>query len=184
MFGFTLSDADCNIIDTATSQLNPIVGDCGREYRQPPYLTASGDLSHHMKTLPKVYDRIAATGRNNRWRISSNSRFDSICGYSRAVREGNRVLVSGTTATHGADRAICSGDVRRQAVYILDKLSASLEDVVRTRIYMKDCTQWEAVSLVHGRYFCDCLPANTLIEVRGLVGPYDIEIELEAVVEE
>jgi aryl-alcohol dehydrogenase-like predicted oxidoreductase/enamine deaminase RidA (YjgF/YER057c/UK114 family) len=191
LFGFSLSDDDCNIIDTATSRLNSIAGDCGREYRQPPYLTASGDLSHHMKTLPKVYDKIAATGRNNRWRISSNSRFESICGYSRAVREGNRVLVSGTTATHGADRAICSGDVRGQAVYILDKLSAaldalgaSLEDVIRTRIYMKDCTQWQAVSLVHGRYFCDCLPANTLIEVRDLVGPYDIEIELEAVVEE
>jgi enamine deaminase RidA (YjgF/YER057c/UK114 family) len=73
--------------------------------------------------------------------------------------------------------------------YILDKIAASiealggaLEDVVRTRIYIRDQSQWEAVSRVHGRYLGHVRPANTLVEVSGLIGGYDVEIEAEAVV--
>ena len=78
-----------------------------------------------------------------------------------------------------------------QAVYILDKIAASIEalggameDVVRTRIYLRDQSQWEAVSRVHGRYLGHVRPANTLVEVSGLVGDYDVEIEAEAIVAE
>ncbi|MGK0231642.1 MAG: enamine deaminase RidA (YjgF/YER057c/UK114 family), partial [Gammaproteobacteria bacterium] len=117
------------------------------------------------------------------------SEYEPICGYSRATRVGNRVLVSGTTATHGESRAIGADDYRAQATYILDKISASLaslgatlNDVVRTRIYLDDASQWEAVSRVHGRYFADCLPANTLVEVSSLIGGYGVEIEAEAVI--
>ena len=189
VFDFVLSDSNLEEIEQAAANLKPLPRDCGDEYRHPPYLTASGDLSHHLASLPKVYQRVPVAGKPDRWRLSSGSEFEPICGYSRAVRVGDRVLVSGTTATHGVSRAISPGDVRGQAVYILDKISASLEslgaslsDVIRTRIYMKDCSQWEAASRVHGRYFADCLPANTLIEIADLVGPYDIEIEAEAVV--
>jgi enamine deaminase RidA (YjgF/YER057c/UK114 family) len=108
-------------------------------------------------------------------------------GYSRAVRSGKRILVSGTTATHGSGEVVCKGDVHGQAVYILDKIAASisslggaLSDVVRTRIYLRDANDWEPVARVHGRFFGDVRPANTLIAVADLVGEYDVEIEAEA----
>ena len=170
--------------------MTAIPGDCGDEYRKPPFLTASGDLSHHLESMPKLYPANPVPGRKNRLRISSGSEWEPVCGFSRGVRDGNRILISGTTATHGSGRAICQGDVRGQAIYILDKIAASiaslggsLEDVVRTRIYMSDCSRWEEASRVHGRYFEDVLPANTLIEISGLVGDYDLEIEAEAIVD-
>jgi len=187
---FELSTEDHEQIRQCSQQLSAISGDCGTEYRRPPYLTASGDLSDHLDALPPVFERITIPGRHEQWRISSGSEYEPICGYSRAVRKGNRIMVSGTTATHGTDRIIGVGDLQAQTVYILDKLSASLSalggsmsDVIRTRIYLKDASQWEVVSRVHGRYFADCLPANTLIEVSSLVGNYDVEIEAEAVVD-
>jgi enamine deaminase RidA (YjgF/YER057c/UK114 family) len=122
-------------------------------------------------------------------RVDSGSVWESICGYSRAVRIGDRLLVSGTTATHGGGEVVCRGDPRGQTVFILDKIAASLaalggslEDVVRTRIYLRDIAQWEPVARVHGRYFGDVRPANTLVEAGNLVGDYDVEIEAEAVV--
>jgi enamine deaminase RidA (YjgF/YER057c/UK114 family) len=129
-------------------------------------------------------------GRPSRRIIDTGSVWESICGYSRAVRDGDRILVSGTTATHGGGTVVCQGDPRGQAVYILDKIAASiealggnLEDVVRTRIYLNDQSQWEAVARVHGRYLGHVRPANTLFEVSRLVGDYVVEIEAEAVVE-
>ena len=123
-------------------------------------------------------------------RVDSGSEYEPICGYCRALRVGDRVLVSGTTATHGESGVVCAGDPRGQAVYILDKiaaslaaLGASLEDVVRTRIYRADADDWEAVSRVHGRYLGAVRPANTLVEVGRLVGGYLVEMEAEAVVD-
>jgi len=191
LFSFQLDDEDRALIDEATDGLEPIPGDCGSEYRKPPFLTASGDLSDHLDSLPKLYERVAVPGRSDRWRIGSGSEWEPVCGFSRGLRQGNRILISGTTATHGAGRAVCAGDVRGQTVYILDKIAASiaslggsLEDVVRTRIYMRDCSRWEEASRVHGRYLGDVLPANTLIEISDLVGDYDVEIEAEAIVAE
>ena len=104
------------------------------------------------------------------------------------MRIGNRILVSGTTATHGAGEVICPGDAHGQAVYVLDKIAASIEalgaslaDVVRTRIYLRDRSRWEEVARVHGHAFGDLRPANTLIEAK-LVGDYEVEIEAEAVI--
>ena len=114
--------------------------------------------------------------------------YEEMAGYARAVRAGDRILVSGTTATHGAAGAVCPGDPAGQTVFILDKIAASisalggsLADVVRTRIYVRDITQAEAVASVHGRYFGRVRPANSLVEVSGLVSPFDVEIEAEAV---
>ena len=187
LFSFSLTDADRGLLDSAFAGMKPIPGDCGDEYRRPPFLTASGDLSHHITELPRVYEPVEV--RPGRWRISSGSVWEEICGFSRACRIGDRILVSGTTATHGSGRAIAAGDVRGQTIFILDKIAAalrafggSLDDVVRTRIYMRDASRWEPASRVHGRYFADVLPANTLIEIADLVGGYDIEIEAEAVV--
>jgi len=182
-------DADDRLaIDAASAQLAPIPGDCGDEYRRPPFLTASGDLSHHLDSVPKAYAAAAVPGRPERARIDSGSVWEAQAGFSRAVRIGERILVSGTTATDADGGCVCSGDVEGQTVFILDKigaalgaLGASLDDVVRTRIYLTDPGRWEEAARAHARAFGTALPANTLVAVAGLVGPYLVEIEAEAV---
>jgi enamine deaminase RidA (YjgF/YER057c/UK114 family) len=189
LFGFALDAEDGERLAEAFAATAPIPGDCGDEYRRPPYLTASGDLSHHLDALPSVYRAEPVPNRPGRLRVSSGSAWEPIAGYSRAVRVGDRITVSGTTATHGADRCVAPGNPGAQATYILDKIAASItalggrvEDVIRTRIYVRDATKWEPVARAHGRAFGTVLPANTLVEVSGLIGPYEVEIEAEAVV--
>jgi aryl-alcohol dehydrogenase-like predicted oxidoreductase/enamine deaminase RidA (YjgF/YER057c/UK114 family) len=189
LFSFSLDEDDKQRIDEVLTSTRPIPGDCGDEYRRPPFLTASGDLSHHLESIPPVFDAFPIDRRPDRLRIDSGSVWEPICGYSRAVRIGNRILVSGTTATHGSGEIICPGDAQGQAVYILDKIAASiaslggtLADTIRTRIYLSNADDWEPVSRVHGRYFGAVRPANTLLEISRLVGDYAVEIEAEAVV--
>jgi aryl-alcohol dehydrogenase-like predicted oxidoreductase/enamine deaminase RidA (YjgF/YER057c/UK114 family) len=189
LFSFTLDEEDKARIDGALESTKRIPGDCGDEYRRPPFLTASGDLSHHLESVPPVYTAVPVDGRSDRLRIDSGSVWEPICGYSRAVRIGDRILISGTTATHGAGEIICKDDPHGQTVFILDKIAASiaslggtLRDVVRTRVYLRNADDWEPVSRVHGRYFGAVRPANTLIEVSRLVGDYAVEIEAEAIV--
>ena len=186
-FGFALDADDHALLQQAFALTRDPPGDCGDEYRKPPFLTASGDLSHHLAQLEQVFEARAAHGRSDRLRVDSGSRWEAIGGYSRAVRQGSRVLVSGTTATHGSGRVVCPGDAEGQTVYILDKIAASLQavgagldDVVRTRVYLRDVAAWEGPTRVHGRVFADVRPANTLLAVAGLVGDYEIEIEAEA----
>lgn len=181
---------DLDRIADATDGLAPIPGDCGDEYRKPPFLTASGDLSHHLDALPPVYPVSVPPARPGRRRAESGSVWEEKAGFSRAYRSGNRIFVSGTTATAPDGRAVCEGDAPGQAVFILDKIAASvealggsLEDVVRTRIYLRDPEDWEAVSAVHARYFASTRPANTLVGGISLVGPYGVEIEAEAEVD-
>jgi aryl-alcohol dehydrogenase-like predicted oxidoreductase/enamine deaminase RidA (YjgF/YER057c/UK114 family) len=189
VFDFALDREDLTLIDQAVTVLEPIPGDSGDEYRRPPFLTASGDLSHHLAELPKVYKAERLPDRPSRLRIDTGSIWEPLAGYSRAVRVGNRILVSGTTATHGSGEIIAPRDPEAQAIYILDKIQASvealggaMEDIVRTRIYLRNQENWEAVSRVHGRYLGHVRPANTLLEVSALIGGYEVEIEAEAVV--
>ena len=189
IFGFALDAEDRERLEAAFAATTPIPGDCGDEYRKPPFLTASGDLSHHLDALPSVYTAEPVPGRPGRLRASSGSVWEPLAGYSRAVRDGDRIVVSGTTATHGADRCVAPGDAGAQTTYMLDKIAASLaalggglEDVIRTRIFVRDAADWEAVSRTHGRVFGAIRPANTLVAVAGLVGDYEVEIEAEAVV--
>jgi aryl-alcohol dehydrogenase-like predicted oxidoreductase/enamine deaminase RidA (YjgF/YER057c/UK114 family) len=188
LFSFALTAADRRLLDAALAATTLLGGDCGDEYRRPPFLTASGDLSHHLDAMPRAYTAKPVPGRPDRLQVSTGSLWEPIAGYSRALRIGSRVLVSGTTATNGAGEVVCPGDAAGQTVFILDKIAASLaalgatlEDVVRTRIYLKDADQWEPVSRIHGRYFGGIRPANTLLEVARLIGDYAVEIEAEAV---
>jgi aryl-alcohol dehydrogenase-like predicted oxidoreductase/enamine deaminase RidA (YjgF/YER057c/UK114 family) len=189
-FAFALDEEDRERLGAAFARTRRIAGDCGDEYRKALFLTASGDLSHHLASMPKVYQAVNVGGRADHTMIDSGSVWEPLCGYARAVRRGKRILVSGTTATHGRGEVVAAGDAAAQAVYILDKIAASisslggsLEDVVVTRIYLADADDWERVSRVHGRYFGAIRPANTLIEVSRLVGDYLVEIEAEAIVD-
>jgi enamine deaminase RidA (YjgF/YER057c/UK114 family)/diketogulonate reductase-like aldo/keto reductase len=189
-FQFQLDADDHALLDQAFAMTRRLSGDCGDEYRQPPFLTASGDLSHHLDTVAPLWPRQPVQGYSQRWTIDSGSAWEPIAGYSRAVRLGDRILVSGTTATHGQGQLIGRGDAAVQATYILDKIAASikalggkLQDVVRTRVYLQNAADCEAVSRVHGKYFGAIRPANILLEVAALIGEgYLVEIEAEAVV--
>ena len=187
IFKFELTRADRRAIDRALETLSPLPGDCGDEYRRPPYLTASGDLSHHLSLIPAAYEP-TATARG--LRVASGTVWEGLAGFNRAIKVGERVCVSGTTATRRDGRAAGGKDAAAQAVFALDIIEASLkalgarlQDVVRTRVFVRHLRDWEAVARVHGRRFADMehAPANTLVQA-GLVGDeYLVEIEAEAV---
>ena len=120
-----------------------------------------------------------------RQNISSRAVWEEQIGYSRAVRVGNVVEVSGTTATNG-DSVIGIGNPYEQAIYALRKIEqaltqagASLQDVVRTRMYITDISQWQEVGRAHGEVFRDIKPASTMVQVSALIHP-DHLVEIEA----
>ena len=187
LFSFELSKDQHQRIRQAISKLAPIPGDCGEEYRKPPYLTSTGDLADHFDHFPPMYEpnRISQSRQN----IDSGTVWEELAGYSRAVRIGNRVLTSGTTSTHG-DLLIGGKDPAAQAHFIIDKIEASLEsvgaklsDVVRTKIFVSDTKNALAIAKVHGERFSNIRPVNTLVEAKLIGAEYLVEIEAEAFIE-
>ncbi|MEM9831157.1 MAG: aldo/keto reductase [Bacteroidota bacterium] len=183
IFELQLDIEDHQKLQQAQQGLNPIPGDCGDEYRKPPFLTASGDLSHHLDTMPQPYELVEYRGRQ---KVFSGTSWEDMAGYCRAVRSGDRISVSGTTATHGS-RQIGGSDAAAQTHFVIDKiqgaiesLGGSLEDVVRTRIFVNDINDWEAVARAHGERFGSIQPANTLVEAKLVGEGYLVEIESEA----
>ncbi len=184
LFSFELDDEDRVGLTDALAQLKPLPGDCGDEYRKPPLLTAAGDLSDHLERFPAPYKtKTAVDGRTH---VMSGTTWEKIAGYCRAVRHGNEIFISGTTATHG-EKLIGGGDAAAQTHFIIDKiegtlqsLGARLEDIVRTRMYVRHLDDWEAAARAHGQRFGEILPANTLVQADLVGDDYLVEIEAEA----
>ena len=127
---------------------------------------------------------------SDRKNISSGAPWESIVGYSRAVRVGNHVWVAGTTATDENGDVVGVGDAAAQTRYVLQKIGRALKeagvtftDVVRTRTFVTDIAQWEAIGRVHGEFFGEVRPAATMVEVSKLIDPaHLVEIEVDAFV--
>ena len=125
---------------------------------------------------------------NERQKISSNAKWESIIGYSRAVKVGNRIYVTGTTALGENGEIVGIDDPYQQAKQCLrniesalKRLGAQLQHVVRTRMYVTDISRWEQYGRAHGEFFHEIMPATTMVEVSALIDPRMlIEIEADA----
>ena len=186
MLDIQLDEEDLAQIHKAQAHFHSIPGDCGDEYRKPPFLTASGDLSHHIEKIPKAFETIIRAGSEQ---IFSGTVWEEFAGYCRAIKRGNRISVSGTTSTHGK-LMIGGADPAAQTHFVIDKIEAaidslggSLEDVVRTRIFVNNIKDWEAVARAHGDRFNGINPANTLVEAKLVGEDYLVEIEAEAIMD-
>ena len=122
-----------------------------------------------------------------RERVSSGSEWESEVGYSRAVRVGDEIQVSGTTATDEDGDLVGAGDPYAQAKQAianietaLEAAGASLDNVIRTRMYVTDIEQWEEISKAHGEAFGEARPATSMVEVQRLIDP-EMLVEIEAV---
>lgn len=118
--------------------------------------------------------------------VTSGTMWEKQVGYSRAVKIGNLIEVSGTTAVEDENRIVGIGDAYRQTRFVLEKIEhalnqagATLKDVVRTRMYVTDIAQWEAIGKAHNEFFGEINPATSMVEVSALINP-DLLVEIEA----
>jgi len=127
-----------------------------------------------------------------RQKFSSNSPWEDIVGYSRAVRIGNIIELSGTVAVDDSNKVVGIGNAYEQTKFIISKMISYIEkaggkkeDIVRTRMFVTDITQWEEIGKAHGEFFKDVKPVTTMVEVKSLISKeYLVEIEATAIISE
>ena len=127
-----------------------------------------------------------------RQKFSSNSPWEDVVGYSRAVRIGNIIELSGTVAVDDSNKVVGIGNAYEQTKFIISKMISYIEkaggkkeDIVRTRMFVTDITQWEEIGKAHGEFFKDVKPVTTMVEVKSLISKeYLIEIEATAIIPE
>jgi len=177
VFRFSLDELSRSKIGDVLARLQPIPGDCGDEYRRPPYLTASGDLSHHIDSFPLPYvPQSSAEGRIVDF------------GTSRAVRRDDHITITPTDAAHGG-RVIGGRDVVAQFHFAVDKiegalnsLGARLRDVVCTSVFLRDMADAGAVMRAHGERFHGIQPASTTTQQKLEGEGCLVRIQAEAIV--
>jgi aryl-alcohol dehydrogenase-like predicted oxidoreductase/enamine deaminase RidA (YjgF/YER057c/UK114 family) len=184
LFQFTLDQDSRKEIGEALTRLKPIPGDCGDEYRRPPFLTASGDLSHHMESLPLPYQvHIDKEGKS---RILNDDPGGDKNGSSLAIRYGDRIAVSKTNAGYG-DRVIGGQDPAAQLNFILDKiegliksLGGGLEDIISTSVYFSNILDLDVLTKVYKARFSEIMPASKFAPATMAHDQYLVEMEAEA----
>src|SRR5688572_2930661 len=142
---------------------------------------------------PRIFDiPLSEEGEevSNRINYSSGAKWEDIVGYSRAVKVGNIIEVTGTVAVDDNNEIVAPGDAYEQTKFIIKKIEkilqqagACLKDVVRTRMFVTDISRWEEYGKAHGEFFKNIRPCTSMIEVSALIGPeYLVEIEATAIV--
>jgi enamine deaminase RidA (YjgF/YER057c/UK114 family) len=127
-----------------------------------------------------------------RTNFSSGAKWEDLVGYSRAVKVGNIIEVTGTVAVDEKNQLIGENSAYEQTMYVLQKIEqvliragASMKDVIRTRIYVTDISRWEEYGKAHGNFFSEIKPCTTMVEVKGLIDPsFLVEIEASAIITE
>jgi enamine deaminase RidA (YjgF/YER057c/UK114 family) len=127
-----------------------------------------------------------------RTNFSSGAKWEDLVGYSRAVKVGNIIEVTGTVAVDENNQLVGENSAYEQTMYILQKIEqvliragASMKDVIRTRIYVTDISRWEEYGKAHGTFFSEIKPCTTMVEVKGLIDPsFLVEIEASAIINE
>lgn len=178
LFQFSLDELSRSKIADALARLHPIPGDCGDEYRRPPYLTATGDLSHHVESFPPPYEP----------HDSEEGRTVVLSGGSRAVRCNDHISVSTTDATHG-NRVIGGRDIVAQFHFVIDKIEGALqslggrlEDVVCSSICIRDEADMGVAARTHDEKFGAIRPAKTVTQAKLQREGCLVEIQAEAIV--
>lgn len=187
LFNFSLDQKSKSEICEALEDLRIIPGDCGDEYRKPPFLTATGDLSDHLESIPPPYKK--NTGINGREVIQTGTKWEEIAGYSRAVKRGDQVFISGTTANH-FDMLVGGNDPVAQTHFVIDKIEGilrsfggNLEDIIRTRVYVQNLTDTDCIARVLGKRFRFIRPANTFVQASLVGKELLVEIDADATIE-
>lgn len=188
LFQFSLDTKSRSEITDATKKLQPIPGDCGDEYRKPPFLTASGDLSHHIKALSPPYE--SQTSEDDQSMILCGYPWDDAASDSSAERHGDRIKVTGITPTHG-DRLIGGTDVTAQLCFVIDKLEGAihslggqLTDVFRIHVLIRNTEDSKTVAHTLRERFSDILPENISIRTFSQElcdDDYLVKLDAEAV---
>ena len=188
LFQFALDEESRSRIGEALTKLKAIPGDCGDEYRKPPFLTASGDLSHHLESLPPPYEpRTLADGRNV---VLCGSPWEDLLSPSRAVRQGDHIWISGITADHG-DRIIGGKDPIAQLHFTLDKvegaltsLGGRLTDVIRIQVGISNLGDKGPVTAALEKRYAGLSSTNSIAQALLEKEEYMVEVRAEAIVKE